>query len=108
MYMISFYVPATALDSVKTAMFNSGAGKIGKYDNCCWQTQGHGQFRPLKGSSPFTGTKDKIEQVEEFKVEMVCEKENLKSVLNSLVCSHPYEEPAYHAIEVVTLKDLKS
>ncbi|MBF0200368.1 MAG: NGG1p interacting factor NIF3 [Desulfamplus sp.] len=107
MYLISFYVPPAALDSVKKAMFKTGAGKIGNYDNCCWQTLGHGQFRPLEGSSPFTGTRNEIEQVDEFKVEMVCRKRNLSAALKALVDSHPYEEPAYHAMEIVTLEEIK-
>ncbi len=107
MYLIAFYVPESHLNEVKTAMFNAGAGRIGNYDACCWETEGHGQFRPLAGSTPFLGSRDQIEQIEEFKVEMVCEKEKIEPVLHALVAAHPYEEPAYHAVETLTQNDLK-
>jgi hypothetical protein len=61
----------------------------------------------LAGSTPFLGSRDQIEQIEEFKVEMVCEKEKIEPVLQALVVAHPYEEPAYHAVETLTMNDLK-
>lgn len=48
MYKITFYVPESHLESVKTALFDQGAGKIGHYDCCAWQAEGIGQYRPLK------------------------------------------------------------
>lgn len=95
MYKISVFVPETAAEQVKQAMFEAGAGKIGDYDSCCWQTLGQGQFRPLQGSSPFIGEQDKIETVAEFRIEMVCADELIKDTVAALKNSHPYEEPAY-------------
>ncbi len=95
MYKLCFYVPEDHLDAVKTAVFVAGAGKIGDYDSCCWQTLGQGQFRPLGGSQPFIGQHGKIETVAEYRVEMVCEDALIEQVLAVLVKAHPYEEPAY-------------
>ena len=95
MYKICVFVPETAAEQVKQAMFEAGAGKIGDYDSCCWQTLGQGQFRPLEGSSPFIGEQDRIETVAEFRIEMVCADENIKDTIAALKNSHPYEEPAY-------------
>ncbi len=106
MHRIAFYVPKSHLDAVKSAMFAAGAGKIGQYDCCAWQTRGSGQFRPLAGSDPFLGQHDQLQQEEEYKVEMVCEDTALKSVLQALVQSHPYETPAYEAYPFITLKEL--
>ncbi|MBF0413218.1 MAG: NGG1p interacting factor NIF3 [Desulfamplus sp.] len=103
MYLISFYVPESHLQAVTSAMFNKGAGRIGNYDSCAWYTKGFGQFRPLEGSSPFVGKQDKIEHLSELKVEMVCEKHLIKEVLQELIKAHPYETPAYHAVEILTL-----
>lgn len=55
MYKICFFVPENHVDLVKNALFEAGAGRIGDYDNCSWQTLGTGQFRPLKNSSPTIG-----------------------------------------------------
>ncbi|RYY75047.1 MAG: NGG1p interacting factor NIF3 [Gammaproteobacteria bacterium] len=94
MYKIVFFVPESHLDVVKTAVFSAGAGHLGSYDQCCWQVGGTGQFRPLKGSKPFIGEIDKLEQVPEFRVEVVCEDALIKTAIESLRSAHPYEEPA--------------
>ena len=67
MYKISFFVPILFADKVKRAVFLTGAGRIGAYDSCCWETVGTGQFRPLSGSDPFIGKKGELEKVEELK-----------------------------------------
>jgi len=76
-------------------MFEAGAGQIGNYDNCCWQTLGQGQFRPLKGSRAFIGQIGEIEMVDEYKVELVVKDDLIEKVLSSMKQAHPYEEPAY-------------
>jgi len=98
-YRIDFYVPEEQAEKVKEAMFNAGAGKIGNYDCCCWQTFGDGQFRALEGSEPFIGEKNKIEKVDELKIEMVCEEKILDAVISALKEAHPYEMPSYQIIE---------
>ena len=95
MYKLCVYVPTPHLELVKSALFGAGAGKIGNYDRCCWQTIGAGQFRALEGSSPFTGELDRVEQVEEYRVEMVCSDEKVMAVVEALRRTHPYEEPAF-------------
>jgi hypothetical protein len=95
MYKICVFVPETAVELVKQAMFAAGAGKIGDYDSCCWQTLGQGQFRPLEGSSPFIGEQNRIETVAEYRIEMMCADELIKDAVAAMKNSHPYEEPAY-------------
>ncbi|MFZ2654069.1 MAG: YqfO family protein [Victivallales bacterium] len=97
---IEFYVPKTHLEKVKDAIFAAGAGKIGNYDCCCWETNGKGQFRPCEGSSPFIGKKGKIEKIPEYKVELVCDSKYIKAAIEALKKSHPYETPAYQCWEV--------
>jgi len=98
-YKLEFYVPETHLNAVKTAVFKAGAGVMGNYDCCSWETLGTGQFRPLEGSNPFIGTLSKIEQVKEYKIETICEESVLNDVIRELKRSHPYELPAYQIIE---------
>lgn len=101
MYKLCFFVPETHLETVKAAVFEAGAGRIGDYDQCCWQVKGEGQFRPLSGSQPFLGTQGVLENVAEYRVEMVMEKSCAKAVLAALKESHPYEEPAYDVMALV-------
>ncbi|MEZ5571732.1 MAG: YqfO family protein [Halioglobus sp.] len=102
MYKLCFYVPATHLDSVKSAVFAAGAGRIGNYDSCCWQVLGEGQFRPLVGSEPFIGQSNKLERVAEYRVEMVCDAANIKSAVAAILATHPYQEPAWDVVALVT------
>lgn len=95
MYQLSFYVPESHLEEVKNAVFRAGGGRYREYDCCAWQTRGTGQFRPLDGASPFIGRKNKVETVDEFKVELIVTDEVLREVVKAVVTAHPYEEPAY-------------
>ena len=102
MYKLCFFVPASHLDVVKNAVFAAGGGRIGDYDHCAWQVLGLGQFRPLDGSQPFIGEAGQVEQVEEWKVELVVADELIRGAVQALKQSHPYETPAY---EVWRLED---
>ncbi len=99
-YKLSFYVPESHLQAVKTAVFSAGAGRIGSYDSCCWQVAGQGQFRPLQGSRPFLGQQGQLESVAEYKLEMLCDEACIRQVLQALKAAHPYEEPAFDVIRV--------
>jgi hypothetical protein len=96
MYQLSFYVPESHLEKVKQAVFATGAGKIGNYDNCCWQVLGQGQFRPLPGSEPFIGEQGELETVAEYKIELICADALIRAAVDALRAAHPYEEPAFH------------
>ncbi len=95
MYKLAFFVPPSHVEQVKNALFAAGAGRIGAYDCCSWQVLGQGQFRPLDGSQPFIGQAGQIEQVEEWKVELVVADELIQQAVTALRHSHPYETPAY-------------
>lgn len=103
MYKLSVFVPESHLESIKSALFEAGAGKIGHYDSCCWQTLGQGQFRPLEHSSPFTGKLGQISTVTEYKLEMVVTNSRIKSAITALKQAHPYEEPAYECWKLVNI-----
>ncbi|MGE3297484.1 MAG: NGG1p interacting factor NIF3 [Porticoccaceae bacterium] len=99
-YKLCFYVPASHLDAVKQAVFAAGAGRIGAYDNCCWQVLGDGQFRPLTGSTPHLGVHGRVEMVPEYRVEMVCAQDCIPAVIAALRAAHPYEEPAFDLLRL--------
>lgn len=100
MFQLIFYVPATHLEKVKNTLFSVGAGKYNNYDQCCWQIEGKGQFRPLKSSSPFIGSPGRLEKMDEYRVEMVVKDELIKTAVAALLNAHPYEEPAYSVLKI--------
>ncbi|MCJ1242283.1 hypothetical protein MMC14_010290 [Varicellaria rhodocarpa] len=98
-YTLKFYVPSSALEACKTAIFAAGAGRYpgpGDYTECCWTTTGTGQFRPGDVAHPHLGRVGVVEEVEEVKVETLCVGEDVvREVVRALKSAHPYEEPAY-------------
>ncbi len=98
MYVLCVYVPEGYEERVKNACFDAGGGSIGRYDRCCWQSLGRGQFRSLQGSCPFLGDEGEVEFVREWRIEMVCDDDVTADVVTALRDSHPYETPAFHLI----------
>ncbi len=98
-YLLCFLAPETHLEEIKKAIFAEGAGCVGDYQYCSWQTLGEGQFMPLAGSHAFIGEINKLEKIAEYKVEIVCSKAQIKNAVAALKKAHPYETPAYQIIE---------
>jgi hypothetical protein len=105
MYQLSFYVPESHLETVKNALFAVGAGHFGAYDQCCWQVLGSGQFRPLDGSRPFVGEVGTLHQSREYKVEMICTVDVIAVAVRTLLIRHPYEQPAYQVMPLLSERD---
>lgn len=99
MYLLCFFVPETHIDAVKNALFNAGAGQLGDYKHCSWQTLGTGQFMPLEASQAFLGEINTLEKVAEYKVEIMCDAQCIKASVQALKHAHPYETPAYHVLK---------
>lgn len=95
MYKLVFFVPLNNAKAVKEAVFSTGAGRLGDYEACCFETRGMGQFRPLAGANPHIGQVGELEEVEEVKVELVCEERLIHTAVAALRAAHPYEEPAF-------------
>jgi hypothetical protein len=95
LHQLVVYVPENAAEAVKRALFDAGAGRVGNYDRCCWQTLGTGQLRPLEGSRPAIGKQDQVEHIPEIRLEMVVPEKYLRAALDALQDAHPYETPAY-------------
>ena len=89
------FVPVEALDAVRDALFEAGAGRIGAYERCSWYTEGTGTFLGGEGAEPTVGEKGREERVPELRLETVFPDERQDAVVAALRASHPYEEPAF-------------
>ena len=107
MYKLVVFIPEHEKEKVKNAMFEAGAGKIGNYDCCCFETSGRGQFRPLEGSDPAIGSQGRVEFVDEVKVEMVCDDKRISDVIEAMKNTHPYEEVAFDLYPLTNPESLK-
>jgi hypothetical protein len=105
-YKIVVFVPLKNADELTFKMASAGAGNIGKYSVCSFRTKGVGTFIGGAGTKPALGKKGKFEMIEEIRLEMICEQNELDNVINTVYDTHPYEEPACE-IYTVIVKDTK-
>ncbi|MFD9627829.1 Nif3-like dinuclear metal center hexameric protein [Peribacillus muralis] len=89
------YVPKADEQTVRDALGRAGAGAIGNYSHCSFSSEGTGRFLPGEGSEPVIGSKGKLEDVAEMRIETVFPESIEKKVLAAMIKAHPYEEVAY-------------
>ncbi|MBS0624481.1 MAG: hypothetical protein JSS32_00330 [Verrucomicrobia bacterium] len=85
-------VPESHADALRAAMGDAGAGKVGAYSHCSYSSKGIGRFMPIKGSNPYLGQENILEEVVEERIETVCSKDILEHVVEAIKKAHPYEE----------------
>lgn len=95
-------VPLSHAEAVRQALGEAGAGHFGEYSFCSFTAVGTGRFMPSDKANPYIGTTGKLEEVEEERIEVVCDREKAKKVATAIRHVHPYEEPA---IDVYPLLD---
>ena len=100
LFKIVVFVPEKNCKQVMFAMTGKGAGHIGKYSDCTFQTKGVGTFRPLSGSNPFIGTQGDLQSVNEVRLETIVPDGIKSAVLTAMLAAHPYEEVAYDVYEL--------
>lgn len=89
------YVPEPHAVTVRNAMFGAGAGSIGNYDQCSFNTAGTGSFRGNENSDPFIGKSGEVSWEEETRIETIVPEHLIRKVLSAMRTAHPYEEVAY-------------
>jgi dinuclear metal center YbgI/SA1388 family protein len=88
------FCPTEHADKVRNALFEAGAGHIGNYDSCSYNSNGIGSFRGLEDSKPFVGEAKKLHFEPEVKIETIFPSHLQKTLIKALLASHPYEEVA--------------
>lgn len=96
------FIPTDHVTPVIDALAAAGAGAVGDYDRCHFRVAGTGSFRPLDGADPFIGDVGAVEEVPEERVEMVLPRSARSRVITALRAAHPYEEPAFHVLEMAS------
>lgn len=89
------FCPADHADQVRTAMFDAGAGKIGNYDCCSYNTFGEGTFRASEDANPFVGEKNELHFEKEIRIEAIYPAFLEQKIIAAMIKAHPYEEVAY-------------
>lgn len=97
--LITYTVPDNS-EKVRNALFEAGAGNIGNYDNCSFNTEGFFTFKGNENSNPVIGEKEKLHTGNEIKIEVVFEKHLQSKILKALFATHIYEEVAYEIYDL--------
>ena len=92
------FVPEEHVDKVRESITKAGAGGMGDYTECSFQTSGTGMFRPQPGANPFVGTVGSLESVQEVRLETIAPARSIERVIRAMLKAHPYESPAYDII----------
>ncbi|PKP09112.1 MAG: Nif3-like dinuclear metal center hexameric protein [Bacteroidetes bacterium HGW-Bacteroidetes-4] len=89
------FVPENYADKVRNVLFKAGAGTIGAYDSCSFNSAGTGTFKAGETANPFVGEKEKLHREPEVRIEVVLPEHLKTKVIDAMIQSHPYEEVAY-------------
>ena len=97
---LTTYAPLENANSVKEALFEAGAGNIGKYSNCSFSIDGIGNYKAGLNANPSKGNIGELHYEKETQINVVFSKIHQSKIIKALLDSHPYEEVAY---EISTL-----
>src|SRR3989344_5010646 len=100
LYKIIVYVPVADADKLRKVIGDAGGGKIGAYSHCSFSIRWTGRFTPTDKAKPAIGEIGKPQEVEEERIELVCETHCLDEVIAAIRKAHPYEEPTIEAWKV--------
>jgi len=94
------FTPVDKAEEVRKALFAAGGGKLGKYSECSFNTEGIGTFKAEEGADPFVGDIGKRHEEKELKIEVIFPGYIEQDIIRAMIESHPYEEVAYDIISL--------
>ena len=100
--LVTYTIPENA-EKLRNSLFDAGAGKIGNYEDCSFNSQGIGTYLGNEDSNPEIGSRFEFVENTEIKIEVTFEKHLESKVLQALFKNHVYEEVAY---EIYSLDNL--
>jgi len=95
LFKLVTFVPEESVDKVRKTLFDAGAGHIGNYSSCSFNTSGIGTFKGGDNTNPYAGEKGKLHYEKEIRIETIIPDYKLREAIQQMILSHPYEEVAY-------------
>ncbi|WP_336878007.1 Nif3-like dinuclear metal center hexameric protein [Staphylococcus nepalensis] len=99
-YKVQVFIPESNLKSFKETLSDAGLAQEGNYAYCFFESLGNGQFKPTGDAKPHVGSIDKIEEVNEFKLEFMIEAHQRVLAEQLIIENHPYETPVFDFIKL--------
>lgn len=100
------FAPLENADTIRQALGEAGAGKIGEYSFCSYSVVGKGRFIPSEIAQPHIGSANSPEIVEEERIEVVCDRKDAKQAIAAMRRVHPYEEVAFDIYPLINEEQL--
>lgn len=97
--LVTYTIPENH-QKLRNALFDAGAGNIGNYENCSFNTQGIGSYQGNENSNPEIGERGEFIENTEIKIEVTFEKYLQNKILKALFSNHVYEEVAYEIYDL--------
>ena len=97
--LITYTIPENAA-KLRNALFEAGAGNIGNYEDCSFNSPGIGTYMGNENSNPEIGERFEFVENEEIKIEVTFEKYLESKILKALFKNHVYEEVAYEIYDL--------
>lgn len=97
--LVTYTIPEN-VEKVRNALFDAGAGKIGNYEDCSFNSQGIGTYMGNENSNPEIGEHFEFVEAQEIKIEVTFEKYLQSKILKALFANHVYEEVAYEIYDL--------
>ena len=94
------FVPLEQAEQVRNAVFAAGAGQIGQYSDCSFNSPGTGTYTAGENARPFAGKPGIPHTEPEIKIEMIFPAWLEKQIVAALKAAHPYEEVAYDIVSL--------
>lgn len=94
------FVPLEQAEQVRNAVFAAGAGQIGQYSDCSFNSAGTGTYTAGENAKPFAGQPGIPHTEPEIKIEMIFPAWLEKQIVAALKSAHPYEEVAYDIVSL--------
>jgi len=97
--LVTYTIPEN-VEALRNALFEAGAGKIGNYEDCSFNSKGIGTYMGNEDSNPEIGERFEFVENEEIKIEVTFEKHLQSKILKALFKNHVYEEVAYEVYDL--------
>jgi dinuclear metal center YbgI/SA1388 family protein len=94
------FAPFKNAEDIRKSLFAAGAGKLGKYSECSFNSEGKGTFKAEQGAAPYVGEIGKQHEEKEIKIEVIFPGYLEQKIIRAMIESHPYEEVAYDIISL--------
>ncbi|KQB99145.1 Nif3-like dinuclear metal center hexameric protein [Pedobacter sp. Hv1] len=89
------FCPTANAAALRNALFAAGAGNIGNYSECSFNTEGTGTFKAGQNTDPFVGERGNQHHEIETRIETIFKAQDERNIILALLEHHPYEEVAY-------------